>query len=313
MTVFIVGGSGFIGTRLVRLLVEWDQRVVSMDLSPLPASLGDLADRVTAVRGDVTQFDDVMAAMSGAKADRSVNLSYYIDNTLPPHWAMKLNVLGMDNFFEASRLCGVAHAVYASSVGVYGPQRHYGERPVREEDHPLGTGQYAMHKKFNEWQAEDYTEKYGMVITGIRPANVTGPDKTRGSTEHVNCITWPARGAPIVFPYADAAWCPIHVDDVAEMFARVVLADKPRHRIYNSGGTTATIGDIAGIVRELLPKAEISFGKASGGAESTGLSYLVDNSRIVEEFGVQVPPLRSRILQIINEVRLQNGQQPLPG
>jgi nucleoside-diphosphate-sugar epimerase len=35
----------------------------------------------------------------------------------------------------------------------------------------------------NEWQAHDYGEKFGMLITGIRPANVTSPDQVRGSVE----------------------------------------------------------------------------------------------------------------------------------
>ena len=48
----------------------------------------------------------------------------------------------------------------------------------------------------NEWQALDYSEKYGMCITGIRGAYVTGPDKVRGSVDHVRCITEPARGNP---------------------------------------------------------------------------------------------------------------------
>ena len=90
--------------------------------------------------------------------------------------------------------------------------------------------QYGSHKAFNEFQAKDYIDKHGMTITAVRPANVTGPDKVRGSVDHVNLITRPARGEAISFPFADAMRCPIHVDDIAEVFVRVLMADKPAHR-----------------------------------------------------------------------------------
>ena len=45
--------------------------------------------------------------MTTAKPDRVINLSYYIGSDLPPHTALKLNVLGMGNCFEAARLCQV--------------------------------------------------------------------------------------------------------------------------------------------------------------------------------------------------------------
>jgi nucleoside-diphosphate-sugar epimerase len=310
MSVFVIGGTGFIGHRLVRLLAARGQRVACMDINPGAHSFADLGDKVTIVRGDVTQFDDVMAAMSKAAPERVINLSYFLGSEHAPHVAMKLNILGMDNCFEAARLLGVKHTMYASSLAVNGKQAHYGDRPVTEADAVHGEYQYAKHKIVNEWQAQDYTEKFGMLITGIRPANVTGPDKVRGSVDHVNIITEPARGNAIRFPFKDAMRCPIHVDDIAEVFARVLLAEKPEHRIYNSGGVSISLGEIADIVRGYLPDAKIAFDKTSGGKDTSG-NYRIDNARLVQEFGVQYRPYRERVLQIINEVRRDNGLPPV--
>jgi nucleoside-diphosphate-sugar epimerase len=310
MSVFVIGGTGFIGHRLVRLLAQRGQRVTCMDINPGAHSFADLGDKVTIVRGDVTQFDDVMAAMSKAAPERAINLSYFLGSEHAPHVAMKLNILGMDNCFEAARLLGVKHTMYASSLAVNGKQAHYGDRPVTEADAVHGEYQYAKHKIVNEWQAQDYTEKFGMLITGIRPANVTGPDKVRGSVDHVNIITEPARGNAIRFPFKDAMRCPIHVDDIAEVFARVLLTEKPEHRIYNSGGVSISLGEIADIVRGYLPDAKIAFDKTSGGKETSG-NYRIDNARLVQEFGVQYRPYRERVLQIINEVRRDNGLPPV--
>lgn len=310
MTVLVVGGAGFIGRRLVPLLVERGERVVCMDIAPSQASFEALGDRVTVVRGDVTQFDDVIGHMAAAEPQRVINLSYHISSDLPPHVALKLNVVGMDNVFEAARLCNVAHTVYASSLAVSGLQSHFGERPVTEEDPCHGDKQYAMNKRFNEFQARDYRDKYGMCITGVRPANVTGPDKVYGSVDHVNCMCQPALGKPVRFAYRDAMRIPIHVDDMAEIFARVLLAERPRHELYNSGGRTLSLGELAGMVRALLPAAEIDFDHETGGRELSG-NYLIDNTRLVEEFGVQLPPFENRVRQVVDEVRAANGLPPV--
>ena len=305
MTTLVIGGTGFIGYRLVRLLASRGERVVCMDINPAAHSFADLGDAVQVIRGDVTLFSDVMAAFVTAKPDRAINLSYFL-GAAAPHFAMRLNILGMDNCFEAARLAGVNHVVYASSLAVNGQQKHFGDRAVTEDDLRMGDYQYAVHKIFNEWQAKDYNDKYGMAITGVRPANVTGPDKVRGSVDHVNLITHAARGEPISFPYADAMRCPIHVDDVAEVFSRVLMNDKPKHPVYNTGGTAISLGDLARMVREFIPDAQIEFKAETGGRETSG-NYLIDNSRLVQEFGVQYRPFRERVLQIINEVRQQEG------
>jgi len=302
MPIFVIGGAGFIGFRLIRLLVARGQSVTSMDISPGAHSFADLGNKVNSVRGDVTQFDQLMAAMAAAKPERVVNLSYFLGSDHAPHVAMKLNILGMDNCFEAARLLGVRHTMYASSLAVNGKQANYGNRPVTEADQVHGEYQYAKHKIMNEWQAQDYTEKYGMLITGIRPANVTGPDKVRGSVDHVNIITEPARGKAITLAYKDAMRCPIHVDDIAEVFARVLLSERPNHRIYNSGGTPISLGEIADIVRSYLPDANIDFQNESGGRDASG-NYMIDNARLITEFGVQYRPYRDRVLQIINDIR----------
>jgi UDP-glucose 4-epimerase len=151
-----------------------------------------------------------------------------------------------------------------------------------------------------------------MIITGVRPANVTGPDKVRGSINHVNCITRPARGEGVSFPYRDAMRIPIHVDDIAEVFARVLMSDKPQHAIYNSGGHTISLGELADMVREFLPDAEIAFDHDTGGRDPSG-NFLIDNNRLVQEFGVQYAPFRQRVLQIINDIRKDEGRSPLKG
>jgi len=306
MPILVIGGTGFIGPRFIRRLVAAGQTVVCMDVNPGAATFTELGDHVRIVRGDVTQFEDVMRAVLDVKPDRVINLAYGIGaGEGNPHQVFRLDVLGMDNCFEACRLGGVKRVVYASSIAVSGQQSHFGERLVTEEDPPYGTSQYAVHKIFNEFQARKYIKNYGMSITGIRPANVTGPDKVRGSTDHVQLITGAARGAVVHLPKKGLMRLLIHVEDIAEVFARVSLADAPQHAIYNSGGVAISLGELADLVREFLPDAKITFAQ-EGGREESG-NYLADNSRLRKEFGIEYPPLRTRIREIINDVRRQEG------
>ena len=306
MPVFVIGGTGFIGYRLVRRLVARGETVTCMDSNLEAHSFVDLAASVSCIRGDVARFEDVLGAMTAAKADRVINLAYLIGSNYPPHLALRINILGTDNCFEAARRLGVKHTVYAGSFAPNGKQSNYGDRDVTEDDPLHGEYQYARHKIMNEWQALDYAEKYAMCITGIRAAYVTGPDKVRGTTDHVRCITEPALGKPVHLPFKDAMVCAIHVDDMAEVFARVTMSDKPSHSIYNSGGTPISLGEIAEIVRSYLPDAKISFEKEHG-AKDLNPTYRLDNSRLCTEFTIQYPPFHQRVLEIINATRRTNG------
>jgi len=186
MKVLVLGGAGFIGPRVIQRLVERGHEVACMDINPNAPSLADLKGRIQVHRGDITLMDDVVRAMTEIKPDRVLNLAYLLgagDND--PHFAVRLNILGMDNCFEAARLCGIKRVIYASSLAAFGQQRHFGDRAVVEDDLLMGRGVYAVSKIYNEHQAEWYNRAYGMAITGVWAANVTGPDKVRGWMDHV--------------------------------------------------------------------------------------------------------------------------------
>jgi nucleoside-diphosphate-sugar epimerase len=311
MSILVIGATGFIGPRLIRRLAARGQSVVGMDLNPAAAPYGDVPVGAPVMRGDVTQFEDVMRTILDVKPERVINLAYGLGmGEGNPHLAMRLDILGMDNVFEACRLTGVKRVVYASSIAVSGQQSHFGDRMATEDDPVYGTSQYAMHKIFNEFQARKFIKNYGMSIVGVRPANVTGPDKVRGSVDHVQIMTEAARGKPVHLPAKGLMRLLVHVEDMAEIFTRVLLAEAPRHSIYNSGGIPVSLGELADMVRGFLPDAKITFDK-EGGREESG-NYLVDWSRLGKEFGIEYPGLHTRVLEVINDVRRVEGL-PLVG
>ncbi len=307
MRIAVLGGSGFIGPRVMRRLVEHGHEVHCMDINPNATVLDPLRDRIAISHGDITVMDDVVEALADAKPDRVLNLAYVLGaSEADPHPQVRINIMGMDNCFEAARILDIRRVIYASSLAVYGQQRLHGEEMVTEDDLCLGTGIYAVSKRFNEHQADWYNRAYDMAITGIRPANITGPDKVRGSMNHVQCQVLPAREEAVHFPYRDTMTLPLHVEDISEVFVRVTLAEETAYPIYNSGGHSTSISDLADQVREFLPDAEITFGADEGGRDASGL-FLMDNSRLVEEFEVEYAPFAQRVLETINEVRRSEG------
>src|SRR5438105_11921961 len=171
MSVLVIGATGVIGPRLIRKLIARGETVVGMDLNPAAAAFGDVPIGAPVLRGDITRFEDVMRTMLDVRPDRVINLAYGLGaGEGNPHQVMRLDILGMDNCFEAARLAGVKRVVYASSIAVSGQQSHFGDRLVNEDDPAHGTSQYAMHKSFNEFQARKYIKNYGMSITVRRTA-----------------------------------------------------------------------------------------------------------------------------------------------
>jgi len=119
-----------------------------------------------------------------------------------------------------------------------------------------------------------------------------------------------ARGKAVHLPQKGLMRLLVHVEDMAEIFMRVLLAEAPRHSIYNSGGIPVSLGELADMVKGFLPDAKITFDK-EGGREDSG-NYLVDWSRLAKEFGIEYPGLHTRVLEVINDVRRVEGL-PLVG
>lgn len=300
MTTMLIGGSGFIGRRLTAALLARGEDVVCADLAPAADQLAG----VRFVRSDITRFDSVIEGMIAVRPDRVINLAYSMNMRATPHSVLPLNVVGMDNFFEAARIADIPHVLFSSSLAVNGRQIEFGDdHAVNEEDafHGARGYAYAAMKVFNEYQARDYREKHGMRITSIRPANVTGHDKVFGSSDHVQVITEPANGRPVRFPYADTMRNIVYVDDAADIFATVALGN-PQQDAYNTGGASVSLQGLADLVRERVPGADIEFDREHGGKDEC-TNYVIDNSRLQEEFGIAPRTAEACVDAIIENVR----------
>ncbi|GIT69489.1 MAG: hypothetical protein Ct9H300mP27_05930 [Chloroflexota bacterium] len=95
-------------------------------------------------------------------------------------------------------------------------------------------------------------------------------------------------------------------ENAAEIFVQVSPSNNLQHPIYISGGHLAPIQDIANIVKEYIPEAQITTGD-----RPVPHVYLVDNSPMLSDIGYEMAPLRVRVLEHMNDARVEAGLPPL--
>ena len=226
-----------------------------------------------------------------------------------PHFGMSVNIQGTNNVFEAARWTNIQRVVYASSIAVYGVQETFGDRPINENDLSDPVNVYGMTKAANDFAAGRYRERYDMDIRGVRICTVFGHGRVTGMTGMIGglMMSLPAIGKPVTMQFDPNEASPmIHAEDAAEIFVQVSLSNNLQHPIYISGGHLATIQDIANIVKEYMPEAQITTGD-----RPVPHVYLVDNSRMLSDIGYEMAPLRVRVLEHMNDARAEAGLPPL--
>jgi UDP-glucose 4-epimerase len=313
MSVMVTGGAGFIGNRIVRKLLEQGEEVLCFDLAPPRANLEGHQDRLRFYRGDITQMSHLLEAVNTHKVHKIIHMAALLppDTEDRPHFGMLVNIQGTNNVFEAARWTNVQRVVYASSIAVYGVQETFGDRPVNEDDLSAPINVYGMTKAANDFAAAKYRDNYGLDLRGVRICTVFGHGRVTGMTGMIGglMMSLPAVGRPVSMPFDPQEASPmIHAQDAAEIFVQVALAEKLNHHLYISGGHLATIADMADLVRSLIPEAQITTGD-----RPVPHVYLVDNSRMLADIGYEMPPLRMRVLEHINDARREAGMAPISG
>ena len=173
----VTGGGGFIGSHLVRALLDRGHAVRVVD----DFSSGR-RENLEEVLGDVELIDDpggIVSEKVCARAASDVDVILHqgavpsvTRSVADPLQTNRVNVSGTLTLLEAARIAGVGRFVYASSSSVYGG----GEGDVRREDDvPRPLSPYAVSKLAVENYAVLYHGLHGMETVGLRYFNVFGP------------------------------------------------------------------------------------------------------------------------------------------
>jgi nucleoside-diphosphate-sugar epimerase len=180
--ILVTGGSGFIGSALVKALARAGCRVRVFDDNSrgAPRRLAEVARDIEFVAGDIRDAAAVQAAMRGVD---EVHHLAYVNGTeffySAPELVLDVGVKGMINVVDACRAEGVRRLVLASSSEVYQtpPQVPTDESaPLVVPDPHNPRLSYGAGKIISEVIAINYGRKLFDRVLIFRPHNVYGPD-----------------------------------------------------------------------------------------------------------------------------------------
>ena len=172
MRVLVIGGSGFIGTRLIALLLSEQHDVVNFDL----VLSEQFADRT--ILGDVRELNDVKAAAS--QCDAIINLAAeHRDDVRPLSLYETVNVDGARVVAACASELGIKHILFTSSVAVYGLDKVLPtESSPTEPFNAYSRTKLAAEEILTAWARED--AQRSLVI--VRPSVVFG-ETNRGNVD----------------------------------------------------------------------------------------------------------------------------------
>lgn len=184
--VFVVGGAGFIGSHLVRRLLETkgvDHVTVFDNFSSGRREhlFGLPADRLGIITGNVRDYDALRVSMAGHDTVFHLAANPDISKAVTePTIDFDQGTELAKNVIEAMRVNGVKRIIYFSGSGVYGEPASgadmFTEWHVTNE--PIST--YGASKLACEAMISAYCHMFGITARTFRFANVVGPRQTHG-------------------------------------------------------------------------------------------------------------------------------------
>ena len=280
-TVLVTGSSGFIGSNLVKRLVNEFEGIKVIGLDNMnnyydvrikESRLDELSkyDNYTFIKGNLADKDVIGKIFDEYKPSVIVNLAaqagvrYSIEN---PDAYIEANLIGFYNILEACRYNQVEHLVYASSSSVYGSNKKVPYSTDDKVDNPVSL--YAATKKSNELLAHSYSKLYNIPSTGLRFFTVYGP-AGRPDMAYFGFTNKLVNGEKIkIFNYGNCQRDFTYVDDIVEGIIRVMQGAPeqvngedglpiPPYNVYNIGNSNPeNLLDFVTILQEELIRAGV--------------------------------------------------------
>ncbi|WML58591.1 SDR family NAD(P)-dependent oxidoreductase [Neobacillus sp. PS2-9] len=236
MNVLVTGGSGFIGSHTVDLLVKQGYTTIVVDQNK------GVAENPNALYfyGDITDHKLIEDLFTQHSLDAVIHLAAQVSvetSMKDPVLDVHVNVLGTLNLLEQ---CRKHHAkiVFASSAAVYGLPENL---PIAEDHpvHPISV--YGLSKLTVEKYIQLYHEQFGVEYCTLRYSNVYGP--RQGHTGEGGVISiflnkLTNGQAPFLFGDGEQTRDFIYVEDVA--MANIYALRDGKNQVFNVSSMTET-------------------------------------------------------------------------
>ena len=173
----VTGGAGFIGSHLVKNLVEHGNEIIVIDNlnTGKKKNIEKFSEKIDFFEVDIRDFnaiEDILKNVDGIFHEAA--LASVQDSFRIPDEFFDVNVKGTENIFKIGKKLGIK-VVYASSSSVYGNPIQV---PIKESDGKNPFNPYAKTKLEADKLAEKYARN-GLKVIGLRYFNVFGPGQSK--------------------------------------------------------------------------------------------------------------------------------------
>jgi nucleoside-diphosphate-sugar epimerase len=284
----LITGAGLIGSNAARHAVDAGHKVVLFDLSPNRDYIETIVGKGKAdvVAADMRDLPALLAALEKYNIDTLVATAGLIGSRVQEnsYTGATNNILGTINVLEASRLRKLKRIVYVSTFGAY-DRGKINDSVIRETQPIGGRNLYTTTKVCSEHLIHAYESLYNLDTIIIRPGGVFGRGFYVGGSTVGKVMRDLAlnivKGEPLTIDartYGPNEY--VYGKDVGMALLLACQAQNPKQRIYNAGtGVVHGPGDLAQVVRELLPNVEVKVSGTSSADKSRSIPMDISVSK----------------------------------
>lgn len=298
MSVLVTGGTGVIGSMIVRELAKMGIQSVVFSRHEDYNLLGDVKGEFSFVQGDVLDFKRIIKVLENFNIRRIIHAGALMPGECHqnPINGFNVNSLGTLNLLEAARKTGVERLIYMSAKGVYSPAVGSFSHPTYEpvdEDYPrdIQMGIYGSTKLCGEIMGFQYRKTFDLDFVALRFSMTFGPGKLSRHgplAVHSKIIENSMLKRPVrIHQGADQKDDMIYTGDCARAAVMAAFKEGLKSHVFNVGtGVGKTLIDFSNAVKTIYPDADIRIGP---GLDYLGIKYntycVFDISRARDELG----------------------------
>ena len=239
MRYLVTGGAGFIGSNTVDELVRRGHSVVVLDdlSSGKEENLGDIRNKITFIKGSITDIEVVRKAMHEAEYVLHLAARTSVPRSVKdPIETNKINIDGTLNVLLAAKELKVKRVVFAASSSAYGETPTL---PKVETMQPEPISPYGVTKYVGELYGQTFGRCYGLENVSLRYFNIFGPRQDPSSPYSgvlaKFCTAFLEETPPVVFGDGEQTRDFTFVDNAVQANLLACEAPNVSGKVFNVG------------------------------------------------------------------------------